>query len=81
MTCALGGEAYLNFMGNEFGHPGRREIETKVLLLLFAQYWFFSVSEWLDFPREGNGWRFVTSLSFLLDLETNDFSFCTLNKK
>eukprot|EP00128_Syssomonas_multiformis_P008502 Colp12_sorted_trinity150504_noHs@6785 len=21
LTCALGGEAYLNFMGNEFGHP------------------------------------------------------------
>ena len=30
-----GGEAYLNFMGNEFGHP-----------------------EWIDFPREGNGWSF-----------------------
>ena len=33
VTMALGGEAYLNFMGNEFGHP-----------------------EWIDFPREGNGW-------------------------
>jgi 1,4-alpha-glucan branching enzyme len=33
VTLALGGEAYLNFMGNEFGHP-----------------------EWIDFPREGNGW-------------------------
>ncbi len=32
-TLAGGGEAYLNFMGNEFGHP-----------------------EWIDFPREGNGW-------------------------
>ncbi|MBR4080830.1 MAG: alpha amylase C-terminal domain-containing protein, partial [Clostridia bacterium] len=32
---AAGGEAYLNFMGNEFGHP-----------------------EWIDFPREGNGWSF-----------------------
>lgn len=21
ITCALGGEGYLNFMGNEFGHP------------------------------------------------------------
>lgn len=21
LTCALGGEAYLTFMGNEFGHP------------------------------------------------------------
>jgi len=32
-TIALGGNAYLNFMGNEFGHP-----------------------EWIDFPREGNGY-------------------------
>ncbi len=35
VTLALGGEAYLNFMGNEFGHP-----------------------EWIDFPREGNGWSY-----------------------
>lgn len=35
VTCALGGEGYLNFMGNEFGHP-----------------------EWIDFPREGNGWSY-----------------------
>lgn len=34
-TFGLGGEAYLNFMGNEFGHP-----------------------EWIDFPREGNGWSY-----------------------
>lgn len=34
-TLALGGEGWLNFMGNEFGHP-----------------------EWLDFPREGNGWSY-----------------------
>jgi 1,4-alpha-glucan branching enzyme len=33
LTFSLAGEAYLNFMGNEFGHP-----------------------EWIDFPREGNGW-------------------------
>ena len=33
ITLTLGGEGYLNFMGNEFGHP-----------------------EWIDFPREGNGW-------------------------
>ena len=31
-TC---GGGYLNFMGNEFGHP-----------------------EWIDFPREGNGWSY-----------------------
>ena len=35
VTLTLGGEGYLNFMGNEFGHP-----------------------EWIDFPREGNGWSF-----------------------
>ncbi len=33
LTLASGG--YLNFMGNEFGHP-----------------------EWIDFPREGNGWSY-----------------------
>jgi 1,4-alpha-glucan branching enzyme len=33
-VCCAGG-AYLNFMGNEFGHP-----------------------EWIDFPREGNGWSY-----------------------
>ncbi len=35
ITITTGGEAYLNFMGNEFGHP-----------------------EWIDFPREGNGWSY-----------------------
>jgi 1,4-alpha-glucan branching enzyme len=35
ITLVLGGEGWLTFMGNEFGHP-----------------------EWLDFPREGNGWSF-----------------------
>lgn len=35
ITLGLGGEGYLNFMGNEFGHP-----------------------EWIDFPREGNGWSY-----------------------
>ena len=34
-TAATNGGGYLNFMGNEFGHP-----------------------EWIDFPREGNGWSF-----------------------
>ena len=32
-TAAAINGGYLNFMGNEFGHP-----------------------EWIDFPREGNGW-------------------------
>ena len=34
-TLGLGGEAYLTFIGNEFGHP-----------------------EWLDFPRQGNGFSY-----------------------
>ncbi len=35
ITLATAGNGYLNFMGNEFGHP-----------------------EWIDFPREGNGWSY-----------------------
>ncbi len=35
LTASLAGDGYLNFMGNEFGHP-----------------------EWIDFPREGNGWSY-----------------------
>ncbi len=33
ISLSTAGNGYLNFMGNEFGHP-----------------------EWIDFPREGNGW-------------------------
>ena len=35
LTLSAGGNGYLTFMGNEFGHP-----------------------EWIDFPREGNGWSY-----------------------
>lgn len=35
LTCSTINGGYLNFMGNEFGHP-----------------------EWIDFPREGNGWSY-----------------------
>ena len=35
ITAATINGGYLNFMGNEFGHP-----------------------EWIDFPREGNGWSY-----------------------
>lgn len=35
VTLSTAGNGYLNFMGNEFGHP-----------------------EWIDFPREGNGWSY-----------------------
>jgi 1,4-alpha-glucan branching enzyme len=36
ITCTCAGEGYLNFMGNEFGHP-----------------------EWIDFPREDNGYSYA----------------------
>ncbi len=36
VTITMGGDGYLTFMGNEFGHP-----------------------EWIDFPREGNGWSYA----------------------
>ncbi len=35
LTAGTMNGGYLNFMGNEFGHP-----------------------EWIDFPREGNGWGY-----------------------
>jgi len=35
LTLGTAAHGYLNFMGNEFGHP-----------------------EWIDFPREGNGWSY-----------------------
>jgi len=35
ITIATAGSGYLNFMGNEFGHP-----------------------EWIDFPRQENGWSY-----------------------
>lgn len=35
LTASTINGAYLNFMGNEYGHP-----------------------EWIDFPREGNGWSY-----------------------
>lgn len=34
-TIMTAGDGYLNFLGNEWGHP-----------------------EWIDFPREGNGWSY-----------------------
>lgn len=45
---------YLNFMGNEFGHP-----------------------EWIDFPREGNGWsyRYARRQWNLVDNKELDYHF------
>ena len=58
LTMSLGGEGYLTFMGNEFGHP-----------------------EWIDFPREGNGWSYhycrrqwsLADNGFLKYSQLNDF--------
>lgn len=36
ITMGLGGEGYLNFMGNEFGHPGMLLIINILCLYVFA---------------------------------------------
>ena len=48
VTLTTANHGYLNFMGNEFGHP-----------------------EWIDFPREGNGWSFKYARR-LWGLQEND---------
>jgi 1,4-alpha-glucan branching enzyme len=48
ITLSTANYGYLNFMGNEFGHP-----------------------EWIDFPREGNGWSYKYARR-LWSLEKND---------
>ena len=51
ITHGLGGEGYLNFEGNEFGHP---EVGLRLVIgFLVCAHGF--VFQWLDFPREGNG--------------------------
>lgn len=52
MSTINGG--YLNFMGNEFGHP-----------------------EWIDFPREGNGWshKYARRQWDLVDREDLNFKY------
>lgn len=51
---------YLNFMGNEFGHP-----------------------EWIDFPREGNGWshKYARRQWNLVDNEELDYQYLGLFDK
>ena len=48
--------AYLNFMGNEFGHP-----------------------EWIDFPREGNGWSYKFARRQWSLVERQDLKYRFLN--
>jgi len=64
LTISTHGGGYLNFMGNEFGHP-----------------------EWIDFPRDGNGWshKYARRQWYLADNENlkyrflNDFDIEMLN--
>ena len=53
ITAATVNGGYLNFMGNEFGHP-----------------------EWIDFPRQGNGWshKYARRQWSLVDNERYFFS-------
>ena len=53
LTAINGG--YLNFMGNEFGHP-----------------------EWIDFPREGNGWSYKYARRQWSLVDNKDLKYCRL---
>ena len=44
ITMGLGGEGYLNFMGNEFGHPG----EYRSICLYFPQFMILWFSKHVD---------------------------------
>ena len=57
LTASLGGDGYLNFMGNEFGHP-----------------------EWIDFPREGNGWSYHYCRRQWSLVDDNGLRYCELNE-
>ena len=57
ITATLAGEGYLNFMGNEFGHP-----------------------EWIDFPREGNGWSYHYCRRQWSLVDNEELRYCELDK-
>ncbi len=57
LTSTVAGEGYLNFMGNEFGHP-----------------------EWIDFPREGNGWSYHYCRRQWNLVDNEDLRYCELNR-
>lgn len=57
ITLATINGAYLNFMGNEFGHP-----------------------EWIDFPREGNGWSYKYARRQWSLLQRQDLKYKYLNE-
>ena len=56
ITMATMNGGYLNFMGNEFGHP-----------------------EWIDFPREGNGWSYKYARRQWDLVDREDLNFKYLN--
>jgi 1,4-alpha-glucan branching enzyme len=56
ITLATGQSGYLNFMGNEFGHP-----------------------EWIDFPREGNGWSYHYARRQWSLADNNELAYYYLN--
>jgi 1,4-alpha-glucan branching enzyme len=56
ITLATTNGGYLNFMGNEFGHP-----------------------EWIDFPREGNGWSYKYARRQWSLVEREDLKYQFLN--
>ena len=60
VTIGTAADGYLNFMGNEWGHP-----------------------EWIDFPREGNGWSYdhARRLGSLVDDENLRFRFLNVFDK
>ncbi len=57
VTATAGGDGYLNFMGNEFGHP-----------------------EWIDFPREGNGWSYAKARRLWSLSEREDLRYVDLGR-
>ena len=56
VTLATINGGYLNFMGNEFGHP-----------------------EWIDFPREGNGWSYKYARRQWNLVDRDDLKYVYLN--
>lgn len=56
VTLATINGGYLNFMGNEFGHP-----------------------EWIDFPREGNGWSYKYARRQWDLVDREELKYCELN--
>ena len=57
VTASTAHGGYLNFMGNEFGHP-----------------------EWIDFPREGNGWSYRYARRQWSLVDNPNFYYADLNR-